>query len=315
MSGSFAHLGREAVDRLADGGEEARAVDPRRVQRPDEPVLRRPPVQPARARGLRGVAHARGGGLEPLLGEPTSSSLAAGSSFTTERFRMASKTAWSSAEAMARKPTSPAALQVLGVDRVGDERRVPGALVDDVRRRRVLDVLVRADVGGDGEHPPALELGEDRGRDEAAHRHRGPAHPRELRRSSRRGSGCARPRSRSPRARPGSEGARGRRGARSACAGCAARPRGRGGCTPRSSCATAKRRRWGGSPRWRARSGSSPDPHWKLRMLGRPALPLMRAPGRRDAPDHVGLGPWTRWRRASAISARPPGCLARGAGL
>ena len=101
------HRGSEAVDGLADRGEQPGPVETRRVERSDEAVLGGPPVEPARAGGLGDVAHARRGGREPLLGERDLLRRARGSSFTTERSRMASKTAWSSLEAIALKPTSP----------------------------------------------------------------------------------------------------------------------------------------------------------------------------------------------------------------
>ncbi len=53
-----------------------------------------------------------------------------------------------------------AALQVLGVARVAEQRRVAGALVDDVRCRRVAEMLRPPDGGGDGQHPPVLQLGD-----------------------------------------------------------------------------------------------------------------------------------------------------------
>jgi hypothetical protein len=55
------------------------------------------------------------------------------------------------------------------------KRRMARGFVQDVRRRRVQEVLDAAHIEGDHQHPQGLELHEDRRGDEAVDHHGAPA--------------------------------------------------------------------------------------------------------------------------------------------
>ncbi len=176
----LANLRPEAADRLPDRREQAGPVQAGRVERPDETELAGPPVETARAHGLRRAPHARGRRPEPLLGERhllrCRGGVLLGDGQGADRLehRLVLR------RGDGAEPGPAGGLEEVRVDGVGDERRVPGALVHDVGRGRVLDVLVSADVRRDGEHAPALELREYGGRDESANRDGRPARAGEL---------------------------------------------------------------------------------------------------------------------------------------
>jgi len=66
------------------------------------------------------------------------------------------------------------ALQVIGVLAIDNDRRVAGGFVDDIRRRRVFDVIDLAHVARDHQDAIGLELHERRRWDEPIHRHATP---------------------------------------------------------------------------------------------------------------------------------------------
>ena len=71
------------------------------------------------------------------------------------------------------------ALQIFRVFAIDNDRRVPGGLVNNVRRRRVFDVMDLAHVARDHQHLVGLEFHERRRRNKAVHGHRAPANLRQ----------------------------------------------------------------------------------------------------------------------------------------
>ena len=67
------------------------------------------------------------------------------------------------------------ALQVIGVLLIGNDWRVPGGFVNDVRRRGVENMVDGSHVQSDGENAILLQLHKRLGRNEAVHYHRPPA--------------------------------------------------------------------------------------------------------------------------------------------
>src|SRR5690606_30125356 len=119
-----------AVGALADAGEQSGAVELGRVERPDESVLRGPPVEARRARGLGGeAARVAGLGEAPLGG----GDLGRGRRGVFLHDRQGPDRVeylLVLARGDRAEPELAGALQERRVLGLRDDRRVPGALVD-----------------------------------------------------------------------------------------------------------------------------------------------------------------------------------------
>ena len=175
----LAHLGREAVLGFADAREQTGPVEPGRLERADEAVLGGPPIQPTRLGRLRHVPHRARGGVEPGLGVGHVSRSGQGVLLHHRQGSNGLEQGAILSRGDGFEPHLTTGPEVRRVGLVGEDRRVPGALVNDVGGRRVEERLVPPDVRGDGQDAPRLELGEDRRGNEAPHSHAAPAQPRE----------------------------------------------------------------------------------------------------------------------------------------
>jgi fumarylacetoacetate (FAA) hydrolase len=167
---------------LSQGRQEPRAVHLVVVDAPDEAVLGRPPVKPRKASRLAGSGLARDRdrgrdlGLDacdvPGIERRILLRLAEGTDGAVDAIVLG--------EGKRLFPELADATQVRGEDRIRQDGRVPGGLVDDVRRGRVDEMLRCPHIGRNRQDAARLEVLKRPRRDESIHAHGAPPEAREL---------------------------------------------------------------------------------------------------------------------------------------